>query len=214
MGNFLKTLLWIAALLAVVAGAARLTVLRWWQVPSDDPILEASIEPTLHGGDWVLLWRATPPHFGSLVVCPEPGNEDRGVIGRIVGEEGDKLTIEGTNIQLNDHDALTEGACNERTFRIADPNTGSDVEQGCSLEALGGVLHMRGDLNGRQQVLQKTTRTVGEGKTYLVSDNRAYPYDSRNYGSVDRATCKESVFFRLVSKEGFADVKNRFTYIR
>jgi hypothetical protein len=55
---------------------------------------------------------------------------------------------------------------------------------------------------------------VGPGKTFLVSDNRRFPYDSRNYGSVDSSTCKESIFFRLVSKNGFLDVKPRFTYIR
>lgn len=214
MGKILKTLVWLGALFAVIAGAARLTAIRWWQVPSDDAVLEASIEPTLHGGDWVLLWRATPAHFGALVVCPEPQNEDRVVIGRLVGEEGDKLAVEGSTIELNDHDALTESACGERTFRIADPNTGSEVEQQCNLEALGGVLHMRGELTGREHVIQKTTRTVGQGKVFLVSDNRAYPYDSRNYGTVDRDTCRESVFFRLVSKDGFADVKNRLTYIR
>src|SRR3979409_1031629 len=72
MGKFLSGLFWIAALVGVLVGASRLVAIRWWQIPSDDPVLEASIAPTLHGGDWVILWRATPPRFGALTVCPDP----------------------------------------------------------------------------------------------------------------------------------------------
>jgi hypothetical protein len=47
-----------------------------------------------------------------------------------------------------------------------------------------------------------------------VSDNRQFPWDSREFGAVPRATCTEAVVFRLVSKDGFFDVANRFTLIR
>jgi signal peptidase I len=212
MGKFLNGMLWIAALLAVIVGAARLIAVRWWQIPADDPIVEASIAPTLRGGDWVLLWRPTPPRFGSLAVCPDPEDEGRVVMGRLIGEEGDQLTIEGERLQINDHDAQTETAC--PPFHVQDPSTGSDVEQPCVLEAIGGVLHMRGGLAGTNRVPLKTSRMVGEGKVFLVSDNRAYPYDSRNFGPVDRATCKETILFRIVGKGGFTDEKSRLTYIR
>jgi signal peptidase I len=209
-----KVVFWVALVLGVLIGAARLTAIRWWQIPSDDVVLEASMTPTVRGGDWVVLWRATAPPFGALVVCPDPTDDDRVVIGRIVGEEGDVLTVQGAQIELNDHNALTESACNERVFHVTDPHTLADVEQWCSMEALGGVLHMRGELTKLQREPQKTTRTVGEGKVFLLSDNRAYPYDSRAYGSVDRATCKESIIFRLVGIKGFLDTKSRLTYIR
>jgi signal peptidase I len=198
--------------LAILTGIARAVAIRWWQVPDDDPSLSASITPTLRAGDWVLLWRATPPSFGALALCADPENEGGQVIGRIVAEEGDTLTIDGARLTINDHEALTETACREGKFKVAEPVNGSEVEQFCSLEAMGGVLHKRGELTGVRQPL-KTTRTVGEGQVFLVSDNRAYPYDSRHYGAVDRATCKESIFFRLMSKEGFLDVENRLTYI-
>jgi signal peptidase I len=212
MGKFLNGVLWIAALLAVVVGAARLIAVRWWQIPADDPIVEASIAPTLRGGDWVLLWRLTPPGFGALAVCPDPEDESRVVVGRLIGEEGDQLTIEGERIQINDHDAQTETSC--PSFHVKDPSTGSDVEQPCVTEAIGGVLHMRGGLTGTNRLALKTSRTVGEGKAFLVSDNRAYPYDSRNFGPVDRPTCKETILFRVVGKGGFMDDKSRLTYIR
>jgi signal peptidase I len=214
MGTLVRLTIWLAVLFGLVVGAARLTVLRWWRVPSDDTVLETSITPTLRGGDWVLLWRASPPRFGNLVVCPDPEDAHRVVIGRIFGEDGDKVTIEGGSIRLNDHDTETESACNDKTFHVLDPNTGEDVEQGCELEALGGTLHMRGEMVGDEHSPPKSNRDVASGMVYLISDNRAYPYDSRDYGAVERATCKESIFFRLVGKGGFFDWKNRFTYIR
>jgi signal peptidase I len=214
MGKLLRLLFWIALLFAVLVGAARLVAIRWWRVPSDDPVLEASIAPTLRGGDWVLLWRATPPSFGSLVVCPDPEDPARVVIGRIAAEQGDRLTIECDVLRVNDHVAHSETACAESKFRIQDPNTGSDVDQYCDIEELAGLTHMRGTCGGIKTAPEPSTREVGEGKVFLVSDNRAYPYDSRAYGPIDRATCKESIFFRVVSRRGFMDVQNRFTYIR
>ena len=47
-----------------------------------------------------------------------------------------------------------------------------------------------------------------------MSDNRRFPYDSRDFGVVDRSTCKETVFFRLIGREGFFHAPTRFTYIR
>jgi len=212
MGNFTKLFVITAVVLGVLTGVGRLFAFRWWQIPDDDPVLTASITPTVHGGDWVLLWRATRPSFGALVVCPDPEDESRVVIGRLVGEEGDTVSVDGARVRINDHDAQTETTCHDITFHVQEPTNGTEVEQRCVLEEMGGVLHMKGELSGLRQP-QATTRTVGEGKVFLVSDNRAFPQDSRQYGSVDRDSCKESIFFRLVSKEGFMDVKNRFTYI-
>jgi len=47
-----------------------------------------------------------------------------------------------------------------------------------------------------------------------VSDNRQYPYDSRDFGPVSRETCTEKVFFRLVGAGGFYDSETRNQYIR
>jgi signal peptidase I len=213
MGKLFKFLLWTSLIVGAVIGLARLAAIRWWRVPWDDPYLEASIAPTLRGGDLVLLWRATAPNFGALVVCPDPEDASRVVIGRIVGEGGDHVTIDGDRLEINDRIVHTETTCSEAKFQVSDPSTGSPVEQPCVIEDLGGVGHMRGGSIGKGGP-PPSTREVGPGKTYLVSDNRLYPFDSRTYGSLDSATCKESIFFRLVSKNGFFDVKPRFTYIR
>jgi signal peptidase I len=214
MGKFFRVAFWIAVVLGIVIGALRLVAIRWWRVPTDDPVLATSVAPTLREGDWVLLWRATAPRFGGLVICPDPDNAGRHVIGRIVGEAGDKLNVDGDNVLINERPALTETVCSEAHFTIADPDSKSEVEERCELEALGGVVHMRGSASELGRVQPGRTVTVGQGRVFLVSDNRGFPYDSRNYGEIDRSLCKESIFFRLVGKRGFMDVDSRLTYIR
>jgi type IV secretory pathway protease TraF len=75
---------------------------------------------------------------------------------------------------------------------------------------MGGVKHMR--LNTRKTADFSTE--VEPGFFFLLSDNRDMPYDSRNYGNVDKDTCKETPVFRLVSAAGMSDVESRFTFIQ
>lgn len=214
MGKFGKALLWIAVILGAVVGLARAVALRWWTVPEGDPYLEASIAPTLRGGDLVLLWRLTKPKFGDLVACPEPGRPDRMVIGRIVGEPGDMVRAEGPKVYLNGRGAETEHACDPPKFTVTHPTTGAEIEQTCDVEAVAGVSHMRGSTVGHEVLPAPVNQKIQEGKFFLVSDNRLLPYDSRDFGLVDEASCTETVSFRIVSKQGFMDVKSRFVVIR
>ena len=55
---------------------------------------------------------------------------------------------------------------------------------------------------------------VPPGNVFLLSDNRLFPYDSRDYGSVPLDSCKETVFFRLVGIKGYLDGETRFTFIQ
>ncbi len=85
MGVFRRWLLWSVAALGVMVVLLRLTAIRLWKVPEGDPYLDASVAPSLKGGDWVLLWRMTPPALGALVLCPEPKHPERVVVGRMLG---------------------------------------------------------------------------------------------------------------------------------
>src|SRR6185369_2878519 len=93
-----RWLLWALIAFGVIVGMLRATAIRWWRVPADDPYLDASIAPSLHGGDLILLWRLTPPALGSLALCPEPKHFDRVVIGRMMGEERNSVRIEGSRV--------------------------------------------------------------------------------------------------------------------
>jgi signal peptidase I len=213
MEKLLRFVFWTLLLLGVVVGVARATALRWWRVPTADPFFEASVAPTLRGGDLVILWRLTKPSYADLVACPEPGAPERLVVGRIVAEPGDKVTLNDDRVTVNGKASATERGCTEHRFTVRDPNTGTEVTQECSIENLFGNLHMHGTARGHRVLPRSESHEVGEGRVFLLSDNRLYPWDSRNYGTVERATCRETVLFRLVGREGFADVASRFTLI-
>ena len=212
MRKLLRFLVWTALVLGLLIGVARLVAIRGWQVPDNDRYLEASVAPTLRGGDWVLLWRLTKPKFGDLVLCPEPGHEDRRVIGRILAEEGDRIAINGAQVRRNNKVSETEHPCS--AFKVAAPDTGAEVEQVCQVEALGGSSHLRGATTGHQVAPKSVDQQVAEGQVFLVSDNRLFPYDSRDFGQVPRESCQEFVFFRLLGKSGWFDSETRLAYIQ
>lgn len=214
MHKLFRFLVWVVLIVGAVVGLARATVIRWWWVPSDDPFLTASISPTLRAGDLILLWRGTKPGFGDLVMCPEPKDPSNVVIGRIIGEERDELSITKDLLTYNGKHPSDEGQCSESKFTETDPGTKIEVEQRCRLEDVGGTVHMRGQQLSTSILPNDVKTTVPEGQVWLVSDNRQFPYDSRDYGPVPRETCTETVFFRLVSAGGYFDTESRNTFIR
>ena len=212
MSKFLRFLAWTLLVLGALIGIARLTVIRWWRVPLGDPYLEASLAPTLRGGDWLILWRATAPTEGNLVLCPEPKAAGRYVIGRILAERGDHVKVTSDGVQVNNRNFETESGCD--AFTVRDPGTGQDTEQSCRREVVGSQTHLRGQLSPSLPKPSEAEADLADGQVYLISDNRQFPWDSREFGPVERSTCVETVLFRLVSKDGFFDVANRLTLIR
>jgi hypothetical protein len=107
----------------------------------------------------------------------------------------------------------SESGCNR--FLVRDPNDGQELEQGCRFEKVAGKRHLRGEPNPTlANKPRDAEEDVAPGQVFLVSDNRQFPWDSREFGTAERSTCKESVFFRLVSKDGFFDVENRLMLVR
>lgn len=213
MQKFGRFLIWTAIIVGMLVGLARATALRWWQVPVGDPYLDASIAPSLRGGDTIILWRLSKPKFGDLVMCPEPKRPDRVVIGRIAGEGGDMVKVKGQNLEVNGRRAETETACAPSTFRVLHPATKQEIEQNCSVEAVAGVSHMRGGTSGHGVLPASVDQRVPDGKVFLLSDNRLLPYDSRDFGVVDRDDCTETVVFRLWSQNGWADAEARMVFV-
>jgi signal peptidase I len=213
--NLFRTALWGLFFLGILVGLARLTCLRWWQVPEDDPTLTASLAPTLRAGDWVILWRLTPPGFGDLVMCPDPGEAGQIVVGRIAAEGGDHLTVDDDGaLRVNEARAVSETTCKRSTVEVSHPGSGDPVELRCDIEVLGGVHHKRALRQAGGLKPMPVNADVPAGQLYLVSDNRYYPFDSRAYGTVPQESCPETVVFRLVSRLGFGDVDSRLSLIQ
>jgi len=213
MSAFRRWLMWSLISLGVIAGFLRATAIRWWHVPADDPYLDASIAPSLRGGDWVLLWRMTPPALGALVLCPEPKHPERVVIGRMLGEERSTVRVDGSRVFVNERVQATEGHCTEDTFKVSPPNGGPEIEQRCWMEVASGLTHQRGEAEATADLAAYEVE-LKTGQVALVSDNRRFPYDSRDYGAVERDACQETIFFRLIGSGGFFDASRRFQYVR
>jgi len=209
-----RFLVWTVVILGVLLAVLRATAIRWFRLPVDDPVFEASVSPTVRGGDWILAMRITRPTFGDLVVCPEPGAPHRYIIGRIVGEAGDSVRITNGQIFVNEKGFRTERSCDPPTFKHFDPNSGEEVTQSCQYEALANHLHQMAGIGGFKISPEERQFDVEEGTFFLVSDNRVYPYDSRDYGLVEVETCKETVVGRIVSKDGWMDADRRLDYIQ
>jgi len=212
MRKMFRFLFWCALVVGGLIGVLRATAIRWWRVPSDDPFLTASTSPSIRAGDLILLWRLTKPGFGDLVLCPEPKRPDRVVIGRLVGESRDDLEVNGGDVVVNGRRQIVESSCATKTFTEHDPETRIEVEQRCNVEDINGG-HFRGEIPPSSVRPADVKTTVPDGQVWLVSDNRLYPYDSRDFGPVPRETCRELVFFRLVGAGGFFDTATRNQFI-
>lgn len=214
MRKLARFLVWTALIVGALVGLLRATTLRWWQVPTQDPVLTASLSPTLGAGDWILLWRLTEPTVGDLALCADPQSPSRVVVARIYAEEGERVRVsEGGDVFVNDKPAAGERGCDPFTER--DPTTKLSVQQTCSEVVVRGRTHPRGDRMSQELRGSGLTqdREVPKGQVFLVSDNRHFPYDSREYGSVPRDTCKEFAFFRLWGPGGYWETTRRFNYI-
>lgn len=210
MNKWFKALAWIAGVLIVLVGAARIFFVKTWRVP-EDSTLAASIEPTLRGGDLVLVLHSGTREVGDLVRCPHPEQPNRWIIGRIYGVAGDKVQVKGRFVDVSGRLYRTTEACVEDKVKVTSPS-GETNDLACQrLEFAGGWHYMASKGN---EVDESNQQTVDAGKYYLVSDNRADYWDSRDFGEVPANTCTEKVIFRMWRKSGFFGEAGRFEYIR
>lgn len=214
MRSLVRLFVWTLIVAATCIGLARATAIRWWKVPVDDPWLGASITPSIGPGDWLLLWRLTRPKEGDLVICPEPGAKERIVVGRVLATGNDTIEVSPQRgIIVNDKSPRREAGCD--AFRVVHPKSGQELDQNCALEDLDGNLYLRGNLiDGVSPPNKMPPVTVKPGQFFLVSDNRQFPLDSRDFGPVDASTCTETIVFRLWGPGGYFNPNRRFDLIR
>jgi signal peptidase I len=213
MGKVLRFVLWTVGIAAVVAGVLRLVLFEVWTVP-DDPVLAASVAPTLAAGDTVLVLTRGTPGFGDLVRCPDPEEPSVYVVGRIVGLAGDTVEVKGRTLRVNNVTYNATEACAEPHFDIEHPQTGHRVEMDCSRVEIGSGWHYRASIGGKSQHHGDKEKKVGPGKVFLLSDNRDMHDDSRDFGTLEAGLCGERIVFRLWGSEGFGESSRRFEVVR
>lgn len=212
VGKLSRGIVWIAVILGLLGLFLRTVVLEPWVLPDDDK-LSAAVAPSLRGGDTILFMRRNKPAFGDLVRCTDPQEATAFVVGRVVGLAGDTVEINGKDVSVNGKRYVGEMACAEDKMSIPHPTSGSTVEIWCDQVEIAGHPHLRG--SGDKALPEKPVKaTVPESKLYLLSDDRTYHDDSRDFGTVPADTCTGRIVFRLWGKEGMKDGKRRMTFVQ
>lgn len=212
VGKLTRGVFWVVAFVFVIGALIRVAFVEVWKVPDEDKI-SAAVAPSLRGGDTILYMRRNKPAFGDLVRCTDPDDAGRFVVGRVVGLWGDTVEVNGRELSVNGKRYIGEMVCAEDKLTIPHPTSGSTVEISCDQVEIAGHPHMRGA--GDKALPEKLTKTsVGQGKLYLLSDDRTYHDDSRDFGTLATESCTGRIVFRLWGKEGMADTKRRMTFVQ
>jgi signal peptidase I len=212
MGKLIRGLLWILGLLIVVGVVGRLVFVDVFTVPDDDKT-SAAVAPTLAGGDTVLFMARNKPAFGDLVSCTDPDDATHFIVGRVAGLSGDVVETNGKELTVNGKRYLGEMACAQATIAVPHPTSGSTVEIACDQVAMGGHPHFRG-FSDKVSFPSPAKKIVREGMLFLLSDDRSYHDDSRDFGTVPASSCRGRIVFRLWGKEGWKDDKRRMTFVQ
>jgi signal peptidase I len=194
----------------VVGGAvlaARAALFDVFTVPEE---LGASAEPTVGAGDVLLVGKRPGGGFGDLVRCLTT-EENRPAIGRIAGLGGDVVETEGAHLVVNRTAYESTSACPTPRITVESPRLGHPVEIACEKVEMGGGWHYRGNGGGALAAF-KSSRTVPAGTLFILSDDRDFHDDSRDFGTVKPETCHR-VYFRLWGKRGYFDADRRFSVI-
>lgn len=206
-------IVWLALIGGAIAGVLRATCMRVWTMAADDPLLSLSIMPTLEPGDVLVLLRGGTPGFGELVRCSDPEVAGKYVVGRILGEPGDRIEAEHAAVTVNNRVISTRHGCVPSRYSVSDPRTGENVELTCEIEDAGGTEYTRVRAAAAPGQAVPFRVTVPDGHLFLASDDRYYHDDSRDFGTVPKDSCPERVIFRVMSARGWFDQPRRMTII-
>jgi signal peptidase I len=182
----LKFVAWFAAIVFVIGLILRLTKVEIMVVGHN------GMAPTVEAGEMVLIWRGTDFLLGDIAVCQKPDSSDL-VMGRVVGTPGSHVRTQRGQLEVNGTvpDVDWQG---ELTFRDTLNDRTDTVRVG--LEELSN--HTHGIFLRGSQEFSLRDYDVEEGRLFLLGDNRHHPADdSRNFGTVEVATCMGTVFMRV-----------------
>lgn len=209
----LSALGWTAAAVVAIGGLARLTIVDVWTIPEDSPRLGIALEPSVSAGDTVLMYTRGTPGFGDLVRCADPEDATRFIVGRIAGVTGDTVEVNGRDLVVDGKRYSGEMVCPTESATVIHPVSGEKITLLCDQVQMGGHIHYRG-YSSKNEIRTPTKAIVGHGMVFLLSDNRSFHDDSRDFGVIPHASCNRHIFFRLWSKGGWGESKGRLSYVR
>lgn len=189
MGNMVKGLgrlaLWLGALLLLLAGGLRMTVVTTGTIDHD------GMAPTLLAGDQLLVWRGPQPQ-GYIAYCTHPVVPEQFAVARVLAKEGARIAVQRKQLQINGKAPMTDWGEQES---FTGHNAVEAIPVIRAIETLGGIAHALYLRKGATVAIP--AQTIPQGELYLLSDNRTFARrDSRNFGTVPETKCVGTVFFR------------------
>lgn len=143
----------------------------------------ASMEPTLHDEDRLILNKFSDLERFDIVVFPAPDNEKDKYIKRIIGVPGDQIEYREDQLYLNGEPFSEKYLPDYQSPDSLYYETGH-----FSLESLLGA------------------KTVPEGQYFVLGDNRMNSRDSREFGFIDEEDMVGKVVFRYWPFSDFGTV--------
>lgn len=214
MKPWMRTLLWIAAVLGAVFGVLRYFFLDFHRVPNEP--LDArnwANSPNLEPGDLVLVWRGGTPHIGDVVRCPDPTDPTRWLVARVIGTGGDKIEVVDGIMRINGF-RISTASCHGAPRKVMDAS-GAQTDMNCYSEEVGGSKHDVAVLP--TGIPPFAEARVEAGKLFLLSDNRSAPWshDSRTpeVSQIEADRCTHRLVVRLVSAKGWSDSERRMGFL-
>src|SRR5262249_9787569 len=134
-GGMKKSILWFIGIVAAFAGIIYgfdAYFLEEWVVPGSDPMLVASLAPTLGEGDMIRILKSSGAPLGHLGKCTNPRGTGDDIVGRVIAEAGDEVRIEGERPSVNNRSNTVLRTCNPQVVR--NPITGKDMRLNCLWE--------------------------------------------------------------------------------
>lgn len=172
-------------LLVAVTGLLVVALFDISPVPNDEKIA-MSLEPNAHAGDTLLVLRAGVAAAGHLVRCADPGGPGY-VVARMVAANGERLSLTRENVSV-DGRSTTSRTCDGAPFVfLRHPATGREAKMHCSIEEMN---HGTAVLRAADFPDPDSSYVTEAGRAFLVSDNRHFHYDSRDFGQVDQGSCR------------------------
>jgi signal peptidase I len=210
MRTWFRIVAWTAGVLGATVALLYAFVFDVWTVPGDDPLLVASVEPTLSAGDVVVLTRHPSIGRGDLLRCGDPQAPGRFVVARAMASFGEKVELRGEIVSVDDRHPPSPRRCEPPTAVVRDPQTSEEISLVCSVEEYGAATF---SVLRSQDHPEPPTRTeVEAGRWFLVSDDRHVHLDSRDFGQLSPEGCQHIVL-RLIGHDGFFDASKRFNII-
>ena len=209
MSGLIRFCIWVGAIVGSICAIIYFAYADVWPVPADDPRQLVSIEPTLLGGDVLLVARHGGAVLGDLARCVDPDEPRRWVVGRVVGIAGTDLKVGTQTFSTAGSHPQSNTACGKR--RLTNPANAEEVELNCRNEEFAGRQYQSLG-HGDPGADEPATIQVPSGRVFLLSDDRYLHVDSRDYGSLPETSCHR-ILFRLWGAEGVTDASRRFDIV-